>query len=107
MNPAFMVLANRSLSFHLYDFYYDGITVKELAASHSMPIHMVEEQIEAVRLCLKFQATITLKAEAQAERPSRRQSQNQAVASGSKHLTCRKPFFGGLEELNVQISVAG
>ena len=55
-----MILANRSLPFHLYDFHLDGVTAKELAFAHSMPIHCVEERIEAVRLCLKFQAKVTV-----------------------------------------------
>jgi hypothetical protein len=67
MNPAVMILANRSLPFHLYDFYLDGISAKELAFAHSLPIHGIEERIEAVRLCLKFQARVILGTKAAAD----------------------------------------
>ena len=59
-----MILANRSLPFHLYDFHLHGISARELAFAHSMPVHCVEERIEAVRLCLKFQAKVTVGAQA-------------------------------------------
>lgn len=59
MNPAVMVLANTSLAFSLYDFYLEGVSVEELAAAYSLPPHCVEERIEAVRLCLQFQAKAT------------------------------------------------
>jgi hypothetical protein len=58
-----MILANRSLAFHLYDFHLDGISVKELGTAYAKPTHWVEEQIEAVRLCLQFQAKVTLRPE--------------------------------------------
>jgi hypothetical protein len=60
MNPAVMVLANRSLAFSLYDFYLEGVSVEELAAAHSLPAQSVEERIEAVRLCLQLQAKVSL-----------------------------------------------
>lgn len=60
MNPAIMILANRSLAFHLYDLHLDGISAQELAVAHSRPIHWIEERIEAVRLCLKFQAQVAV-----------------------------------------------
>lgn len=60
MNPAVMVLANRSLSFSLYDFYLEGVSLQELAAAYSLPVHCVEERIEAVRFCLQFQAKVAL-----------------------------------------------
>jgi hypothetical protein len=56
MNAAVTVLANRSLAFSLYDFYLEGVSVEELAAAYSLPAHWVEERIEAIRLCLQFQA---------------------------------------------------
>lgn len=55
-----MVLANRSLAFSLYDFYLEGISAEELAAAYSLPLHCVKERIEAVRLCLQFQAKAAL-----------------------------------------------
>ena len=63
MNRAVMFLANRSLAFHLYDFHLDGISARELAAAYDKPTQWVEEQIEAVRLCLQFQAKVTLRPE--------------------------------------------
>ena len=60
MSPAAMVLANKSLAFSLYDFHLNGVSASELAAAHSLPVHSVEERIEAVRLCLKFQVKLAL-----------------------------------------------
>jgi hypothetical protein len=60
MNPAVVIIANRSFAFHLYDFHFDGVSAKELASAYSLPTHWVEERIEAVRLCLKFQAKATI-----------------------------------------------
>jgi hypothetical protein len=60
MHLALKIFANRSLAFHLYDFHLDGISAKELATAHCLPAHCVEERIEAVRLCLKFQVTVTV-----------------------------------------------
>lgn len=60
MNPAVMVLANCSLAFSLYDFNLEGVSARELAAAYSLPPQWVEERIEAVRLCLKFQAKVVL-----------------------------------------------
>lgn len=65
MNPAVVMIANRSFAFHLYDFHSDGVSAKELASAYSLPTHWVEERIEAVRLCLKFQAKATISSEAQ------------------------------------------
>ena len=60
MNPAVMILANRSLAFHLYDFHLDGISVEELATAYSLPTNWITERIEAVRLCVKYQAQLSL-----------------------------------------------
>jgi hypothetical protein len=60
MNPAFMVLANRSFAFHLYDLHLEGLTVKELAKAYSMPVFRVEEHLEAVRLSLKYQVSLSI-----------------------------------------------
>ncbi|MDQ2949515.1 MAG: hypothetical protein M3Y27_26855 [Acidobacteriota bacterium] len=68
MNPAVILLANRSLPFHLYDFHLEGISAKELAAAHSLPVDWVEERIEAVRLCLKYQTKLSIDTEQEAER---------------------------------------
>jgi hypothetical protein len=65
MNPGVMTMANRSFAFHLYDFNLEGISAKELAYAHSLSTHWVEERIEAVRLCLKFQARATIATEAE------------------------------------------
>ena len=61
MNPALMVFANRSEAFSLYDFNLAGVSAKQLAAVCEIPVHRVEEQIEAVRLCLKYQVKVSLK----------------------------------------------
>jgi len=60
MKPAFMIVANKSLAFSLYDFHLEGISAKELAADYSLPIGWVEERIEAVRLCLKYQVKLSV-----------------------------------------------
>ena len=60
MNPAVMVVANKSLAFSLYDFYLEGVSTEELAAAYALPLHYVEERIEAVRLCLQFQVKAIL-----------------------------------------------
>jgi hypothetical protein len=60
MNPAFLVHANRSLAFSLYDFHLNGVPVAKLAAAYALPVHAVEEKIEAVRLCLNFQVQVAL-----------------------------------------------
>jgi hypothetical protein len=60
MNPAFMMHANRSLAFSLYDFHLNGVPIEKLAAAHGLPLHTVEEKIEAVRLCLNFQVAVAL-----------------------------------------------
>jgi hypothetical protein len=60
MIPALAYLGNSSLPFSLYDFHLSGVSAKELASSHSLPLAWVEERLEAVRLCLKFQIRISL-----------------------------------------------
>jgi hypothetical protein len=60
MNPAFMVLANQSFAFNLYDLHLEGLTVKELAKAYSMPVFRVEEHLEAVRLSLKYQVVLSI-----------------------------------------------
>ena len=57
MNPAVMLLANRSLPFSLYDFHLNGVSAQELADAYALPLTWVEERLEAVRLCLKYQVT--------------------------------------------------
>jgi len=61
MHPAVALLANRSLAFSLYEFSLAGVSAKELAASHSLPPDWVEERIEAVRLCLKYQVKLSVR----------------------------------------------
>jgi hypothetical protein len=60
MNPAVMLLSNRCFRFHLYDFHLNGVSVAELANAYSLPAVWIEEQIEAVRLCLKYQVKLSL-----------------------------------------------
>jgi hypothetical protein len=60
MNPALMVHANKSLAFCLYDFHLNGVPVEKLAAAYRIPVHSIEEKIEAVRLCLNFQVQVGL-----------------------------------------------
>ena len=61
MNPGVALFANRSLAFSLYEFNLAGVSAKELAASYSLPSHWVEERIEAVRLCLKYQVKLSVR----------------------------------------------
>ncbi len=63
MNPAVMLLANKHLAFSLFEFNLSGVSAKELAAAYSLPIIWVEERIEAVRLCLKYQVKLALQNE--------------------------------------------
>jgi hypothetical protein len=60
MNPAFMVVANRSFAFNLYDLHREGLTAKELAEAYSMPVFRVEEHLEAVRLSIKYQVKLSM-----------------------------------------------
>jgi len=60
MNPAVMLLANRSFRFHLYEFHLSGVSAAELAAAHSRPVAWIEEQIESVRLSLKYQVKLSV-----------------------------------------------
>lgn len=60
MNPAFMVVANQSFSFNLYDLHLEGLTAKELAKAYSIALFRVEEHLEAVRLSLKYQVKLTV-----------------------------------------------
>jgi hypothetical protein len=60
MNPALSILANNSLPFSLYDFHLSGLSARELADAHSLPVHWVEERLEAIRLCLKYQVKLSL-----------------------------------------------
>jgi hypothetical protein len=59
MNPALMLLANRSFAFNLYDLHLEGISVKELAVTYSMPVFRVEEYLESVRLSIKYQVKLS------------------------------------------------
>jgi hypothetical protein len=60
VNPAVMLLANKSLAFSLYDFNLEGISVEELATAYSLPVNWVEQRIEAVRMCLKYQVKLSV-----------------------------------------------
>jgi hypothetical protein len=61
MNPGVKLLANRSFGLSLYDFHLEGVSAKELAERHSLPVTWVEEWIEAARLCLKDQVKLWVK----------------------------------------------
>jgi hypothetical protein len=61
MNPAVALRANKSFAFHLYDFHLEGVSTKELASAYSLPVGWIEERIEAVRMCLKFQVKLSVK----------------------------------------------
>jgi len=63
MNPGVKRLANKSVSFSLYDFHLEGVSAAELATAYSLPETWVEERIEAVRLCLKYQVKVSVKRE--------------------------------------------
>jgi hypothetical protein len=60
MHPAVALLADRSLAFSLYDFHVQGVSPQELASTYSLPADWVEERIEAVRLCLKYQVRLSV-----------------------------------------------
>ena len=62
MNPGLMLLANSSFPVSLYDFHLDGISARELANAYSLPIAWVEERLEAVRLCVKYQVAVSVTA---------------------------------------------
>lgn len=61
MNPGVKLLANKSFGFSLYDFHLEGVSAAELATAYSLPETWVEERIEAVRLCLKYQVKVSVK----------------------------------------------
>jgi hypothetical protein len=48
MNPAVMVLANRSVPFWLYDLNLAGVSAQELATAYSLPSEWVQNQIDSV-----------------------------------------------------------
>lgn len=60
MNPAVMVLSNRSVPFRLYDFNLAGVSAHELATGYSLPREWVQNQIESVRMMLKYQVKLAL-----------------------------------------------
>lgn len=62
MHPGVTLLANRSLAFSLYEFHIEGVSAKELASAYSLPANWVEDRIEAVRLCLKYQVKLSVTA---------------------------------------------
>jgi len=64
MNPAVVLLANQSLPFSLYDFHLNGVSAQELAVAYDLPLHWVEERLEAVRLCLKYQVQVSVSSRA-------------------------------------------
>jgi hypothetical protein len=66
MNPAFVLLANKSLAFGLYDFHCEGVSAQQLASVYSLPVARVEEHIEAVHLCLKYQVEPSVRPESEA-----------------------------------------
>lgn len=63
MNPGVKLLANKCFGFSLYDFHLEGVSAAELASAYSLPEAWVEERIEAVRLCLKYQVKVSVKGE--------------------------------------------
>jgi hypothetical protein len=58
MNPGIILLANSSYALSLYDFHLQGVSASELASAYSLPVSWVEERLEAVRLCLKYQVEV-------------------------------------------------
>jgi hypothetical protein len=60
MNPAVVVLGNTSLPFHLYDLHLNGVSATELSAAYAVPLSWVEERLESVRLCVKYQVRVSL-----------------------------------------------
>ena len=85
MNPVVTVMANRSLAFSFYDFYLEGLSAKELAAAYSIPIHYVQERIQAVRLCLQFQARAAV---------DTRRAFQQAAAAEDHRWSCESHSWG-------------
>ncbi len=62
MHPAIALLGNRSVTFALYDYHLRGVSARELATAYSLPLSWVEERLEAVRLCVKYQVKLSLHA---------------------------------------------
>ena len=60
MRLAVVFLANRSLPLWLYDSDLNGASVEELGVACSRPVDWVKERIEAVRLCVKHQVTLSM-----------------------------------------------
>jgi hypothetical protein len=44
-----------------------GVPAKELAAAYPLSVNWVEERIEAVRLCLKYQVRLSVRAREKAK----------------------------------------
>ena len=57
-----VLLGNRSVTFALYDYHLRGVSARELATAYSLPLSWVEERLEAVRLCVKYQVKLSLHA---------------------------------------------
>ena len=53
-------LYERHLPFRLYADHQYGLTVEELACLANKPVYWIEEQIEAMRLCLEKQIRLDL-----------------------------------------------
>lgn len=79
MHPAFAVLANRSLPLSLYDFHLSGVSARQLAQTYDLPLHWVEERLEAVRMCLKFQVQVSFASHKQAKPAGRAAPQDRVV----------------------------
>jgi hypothetical protein len=72
MSPALALLANKSLPFSLYDFHLSGVSAKELAQAYDLPLRWVEERLEAVRLCLKYQVELAFVAKTETAKAERK-----------------------------------
>jgi hypothetical protein len=53
-------LYEQHLPFRLYAEHKYGLTIEELACLSNKPVHWIEEQIEAMRLCLEKQVRFDL-----------------------------------------------
>ena len=65
-------LYEHSLPFRLYADHKYGLTVEELACVSNKPVYWIEEQIEAMRLCLEKQIRFDLTSDLTASADSAR-----------------------------------
>ena len=60
MSLAIALLSKRSLGFELYAATLSGASSQELAATYKLSIETIEEQLQAARLLLTYQAQVSV-----------------------------------------------